>query len=74
MNPESNTDDLPAVSSDVSKNAIKAPSLDADQPIPATRTLTWEALSQGGRHLLIHYNGQEYHLRETRNGKLILTK
>jgi hemin uptake protein HemP len=44
------------------------------ESIASTRSLTWEALSQGERHLLIRYNGQEYDLRETRNGKLILTK
>ena len=38
------------------------------------RILLWESLAQGDRHLLIRHNGQDYQLRETRNGKLILTK
>lgn len=35
---------------------------------------TWEALSGGERQVMIRYQGQHYCLRETRNGKLILTK
>lgn len=33
-----------------------------------------ESLLQGGRELLIAHAGEEYHLRLTRNDKLILTK
>ena len=32
------------------------------------------ALFEGAQELRIDHNGQEYRLRQTRNGKLILTK
>ena len=37
-------------------------------------TVPWEALDHGRGHLQIAFHGQIYHLRVTRNGKLILTK
>ena len=36
--------------------------------------IPWEALDHGKGHLQIAFQGQIYHLRVTRNGKLILTK
>jgi hemin uptake protein HemP len=36
--------------------------------------VAWESLDQGKGHLQIAFHGQIYHLRVTRNGKLILTK
>lgn len=40
---------------------------------PARRVLSRELLQNGDR-LIIDHNGQEYTLRITQNGKLILTK
>ncbi len=36
--------------------------------------LEWEAMSAGRKTVCIRYRGMDYQLRETRNGKLILTK
>ena len=45
------------------------------QPEPAApRTVRSEELMAGARGLVIVHNGETYHLRITRNGKLILTK
>jgi hemin uptake protein HemP len=41
---------------------------------PAVRSVTSESLLDGARELVIHHQGGEYHLRLTRNDKLILTK
>lgn len=45
-------------------------------PLPAqpVRTLSSGDLLAGGRELVIQHQGSEYHLRLTRNDKLILTK
>lgn len=40
----------------------------------ATRRVTSQSLLAGERELVIHHQGSEYHLRLTRNDKLILTK
>lgn len=40
----------------------------------ATRHVTSQSLLAGGRELVIQHQGGEYHLRLTRNDKLILTK
>lgn len=52
-----------------------------DQPSPAAppasapRTISSEALfAPGQREVLILHGGEQYRLRQTRNGKLILTK
>lgn len=37
-------------------------------------TVTWEQLAGGHRLVVIRFKDQLYQLRETRNGKLILTK
>ena len=47
-------------------------------PVPTiaatTRHVTSQSLLAGGRELVIQHQGGEYHLRLTRNDKLILTK
>jgi len=44
-------------------------------PTPATaRRVSSHALLEGERELVIQHQGSEYHLRLTRNDKLILTK
>jgi len=54
--------------------------LSSRQPVePGQRTLPSGAiptdfLFQGGQEVLIRHNGEDYRLRITRNGKLILTK
>ena len=49
------------------------------QPVPAvapeqTRHVSSQSLLDGARELVIQHQGSEYHLRLTRNDKLILTK
>ncbi|MGO4702770.1 hemin uptake protein HemP [Dyella sp. 2RAB6] len=43
-------------------------------PEPGTRRIASHALLAGERELVITHQGSEYHLRLTRNDKLILTK
>ena len=43
-------------------------------PAPAVRRISSQALLAGERELVITHEGSEYHLRLTRNDKLILTK
>lgn len=43
-------------------------------PRKTPRTVSADRLFGGDREIRIHYRGQEYRLRQTRNGKLILTK
>jgi len=38
------------------------------------RRISSQSLLEGGRELVIQHQGSEYHLRLTRNDKLILTK
>jgi hemin uptake protein HemP len=38
------------------------------------RAISSQSLLEGARELLIRHQGREYHLRLTRNDKLILTK
>jgi hemin uptake protein HemP len=38
------------------------------------RRVASAVLLRGGRQLIIEHNGEEYQLRLTKNGKLILTK
>lgn len=45
----------------------------ARPPMPARR-MPSQRLLEGARELVIEHQGQEYHLRLTRNDKLILTK
>ena len=41
---------------------------------PTVRSVDSDALLRGARELVIRHQGGEYHLRLTRNDKLILTK
>jgi hemin uptake protein HemP len=43
-------------------------------PEPGTRRISSQNLLAGERELVITHQGSEYHLRLTRNDKLILTK
>ncbi|CAM0997837.1 Hemin uptake protein HemP [Rhodanobacter sp. Root179] len=47
--------------------------LPATSPV-AARRVSSHALLEGERELVIQHQGSEYHLRLTRNDKLILTK
>ena len=47
---------------------------DAAGTSPAVRRISSQSLLDGGRELVIQHRGSEYHLRLTRNDKLILTK
>ena len=42
--------------------------------VAAARRVSSQSLLEGGRELVIQHQGSEYHLRLTRNDKLILTK
>jgi len=55
------------------KPAAEAPMPDGDA-LPAPPVITSEELLRGGKELVILHEGQEYHLRVTRQKKLILTK
>ncbi|WP_266170071.1 hemin uptake protein HemP [Dyella subtropica] len=46
----------------------------ASAPAVTTRRISSQVLLEGERELVITHQGSEYHLRLTRNGKLILTK
>lgn len=59
-------------------NAVDRDSSSWQSPVPkrsaTRRQLESSSLLQGARELLIAHAGEEYHLRLTRNNKLILTK
>ncbi|AHX12141.1 hemin transporter HemP [Dyella jiangningensis] len=52
--------------------SLKTPAPSADTAL--TRRVSSQALLKGERELVIQHQGSEYHLRLTRNDKLILTK
>jgi hemin uptake protein HemP len=54
----------------------QAPLLAGVDAVPTTtvRRISSQRLLAGERELVIQHLGSEYHLRLTRNGKLILTK
>ncbi|MFC5527183.1 hemin uptake protein HemP [Rhodanobacter ginsengisoli] len=54
-----------------SRQALPSPVLSA---VPTARHITSQSLLDGARELVIQHQGCEYHLRLTRNDKLILTK
>ncbi len=58
-------------SSSSMRQAVPPPVLSA---IPTARHITSQSLLDGARELVIQHQGSEYHLRLTRNDKLILTK
>lgn len=66
---------LPAVSSRLAR-PLQRLSLRSHvpEPAPAARRISSQSLLDGGRELVIQHQGSEYHLRLTRNDKLILTK
>jgi hemin uptake protein HemP len=49
-------------------------SVDTAAPAAPVRRISSQRLLAGERELVIQHLGSEYHLRLTRNGKLILTK
>jgi hemin uptake protein HemP len=55
---------------------VPAPLLTSVEAAPAApvRRISSQRLLAGERELVIQHLGSEYHLRLTRNGKLILTK
>ena len=50
------------------------PDADGAPVVPPVRRISSQRLLAGERELVIQHLGSEYHLRLTRNGKLILTK
>ncbi|WP_284402190.1 hemin uptake protein HemP [Dyella lipolytica] len=50
------------------------PSVDEAATVSSVRRISSQRLLAGERELVIQHQGSEYHLRLTRNGKLILTK
>ena len=47
---------------------------DSDSPAIDPPVVTFESMASGQREVVIEYRGQQYRLRATRNGKLILNK
>lgn len=62
---------ISAIQSSLSASAPLCPPPAVDRAPPA---IVWENVASGGRLVIVHYKDQVYQLRETRNGKLILTK
>jgi len=54
--------------------ARPAGTLDVPRDVCGARSVSSELLLQGARELVIRHQGGQYHLRLTRNDKLILTK
>lgn len=54
--------------------AFRLLSLKAPLATPTARRVSSQSLLNGERELVIQHQGNEYHLRLTRNDKLILTK
>ncbi len=58
--------------------SLQTPRLSSRRPTPspsgAARQVSSTSLLEGGRELVIHHGDSQYHLRLTRNDKLILTK
>lgn len=59
---------LPQLASSPLRSLQRSPAIDAP------RHITSQSLLEGGREVVIQHQGGEYHLRLTRNDKLILTK
>jgi hemin uptake protein HemP len=53
---------------------LMMPSVDTAPAVASVRRISSQRLLAGERELVIQHLGSEYHLRLTRNGKLILTK
>jgi len=67
--PETDVDTMPIMT----PTSPRSPSESA-QRTHAPSTLQTDALFQGNQEILINHNGENYRLRITKNGKLILTK
>ena len=55
------------------KDHVPAPEANTDTSTKKVRVLVSDIL-QGGREAILEHDGQDYRLRITANGKLILTK
>lgn len=56
-------------------NSSTSPPSTPTPPVPADLPVVpFEAIASGHREIVIEYRGQQYRLRATRNGKLILNK
>lgn len=67
--PEADVDTMPIMT----PTSLRPPSESA-QRTHAPGTFQTDALFQGNQEILINHNGENYRLRITKNGKLILTK
>jgi len=67
---------MPLSSSAPPKPSLRRPTLAQVAPVvlAGARRVSSQSLLEGGRELVIQHQGSEYHLRLTRNDKLILTK
>lgn len=59
---------------DVGDRTVDAPPRRRAEPAAAPRAVTSDALLAGASELAIHHGDTVYYLRQTRLGKLILTK
>jgi hemin uptake protein HemP len=57
-----------------SHNAAPNQELAGERPIAGPREVRLDELLQGDRELLIRHGDELYHLRITKNGRLLLTK
>lgn len=66
---------VPSLSRSMPSRSIQRPVLALPATSPAAaRRVSSHTLLEGERELVIQHQGSEYHLRLTRNDKLILTK
>ncbi|MCG8650617.1 MAG: hemin uptake protein HemP [Pirellulales bacterium] len=52
----------------------KTPASSSAKPSHKPRRVQFEDLAGGHHTLIVEYNGQEYYLRTTKTGRLLLTK
>jgi hemin uptake protein HemP len=58
-----------------SEDSLPKPAASAlEPPHPDLPVIPFEQIAQGHREIVVEYRGQQYRLRATRNGKLILNK
>jgi hemin uptake protein HemP len=66
---------MPILSQTPVQSSLRRPTLGpVASVVAAARRISSQSLLEGGRELVIQHQGSEYHLRLTRNDKLILTK
>jgi len=65
-----NEKEVPKISSSQAAGALRS----EERNTPTMRRVTSEILLAGQRELVIEHSGEEYRLRITSKGKLILTK